>query len=152
MWFVWGEFHREWDIPGLSQAKGQGVKFREATAGIVSKAWGRADIAQTVFSWDFFRCWVSSRRSFVSACSLWSRVWIGNLKKPKITLTTISITWVLEGTSVFTEQGLTWGVTWKGANCGTWSLVLNVLASSVQWIELFCAAHKYFAKEVLISD
>lgn len=107
------------------------VKLRGASSGVASKAWGRALIARMVFSWAFLRCWVKSGRGFVSACSLWSSVWTGVWKKPKTALRRISVTCVSGGTDVFLKQELAWGVTWKGANCRTWSLAQNVLASPV---------------------
>lgn len=50
------------------------VKLKGASAGIASKALGRAVAAQMVFGWTFLRWWVSSGRSFVSPCSLRSSI------------------------------------------------------------------------------
>lgn len=50
------------------------VKLKGASAGIASKALGRAVTAQMVFGWTFLRCWVSFGSGFVSACSLRSNI------------------------------------------------------------------------------
>lgn len=108
-----------------------GVKLRGACCGVVSKAWGKALIAWMAFSWAFLRWWVRHGRQFVSTVSVWSSMWTGVWKKLQMALRRISVTCVSESTDVFPEQALAWGVSWKCANCRTWSSTQNGLARPV---------------------